>query len=96
VRQLYKSHRTMGYEVARTTTEDGQQLVVLQTAPHKQEVSPAHMLQPVSETEIAFDIRTGLAALVERARFLGIDAETLTTLLQEELNYEGTERARGA
>ena len=88
MKQLYKSHRTFGYEAARTTADDGKQLVVLQTAPHKYEVSPAQMLMPVTEQEAAFDIRIALAAVVERARFLGIDAETLTNLLNEELHKE--------
>ncbi len=95
MRQLYKSHRTMGYEVARTRADDGAELVILQTAPHKQEVSPAHMLTPASPQEAAFDIRIGLAQIIERARFLGLDAETLGALLNEELMKEDPD-AHGA
>jgi hypothetical protein len=88
MRQLYRSHRLTGYEVARTHTDAGEELVILQTAPHKQEVSPAHMLQATSPQEVAFDIRVALAQIVERARFLGLDAETVSTLLAEELMKE--------
>jgi hypothetical protein len=79
----------MGYEVARTRTDDGKELVILETAPHKQEVSPAHMLRPVSPQEAAFEVRVRLAQIVEHARFLGIDPELLNTLLAEELIKEG-------
>ena len=95
MRQLYKSHRILGYEVARTHTDDGKELVILETAAHKQEVSPAHMLRPVSPEEAAFEVRVGLAQLIEQARFLGIDAETVSNLLAEELLKERQETARG-
>ena len=61
MRQLYKSHRTLGYEIARMRTDDGKELVILETAAHKQEVSPAHMLRPMSPEDAAFEVRVGLA-----------------------------------
>lgn len=83
--KLYKSHRTFGYEVARTAA-DGYELVVLQTAPNqKLEVSLASLLMPVSPDEALFEARMALAAAIERARFLGVDAEQLSTLFQDEL-----------
>ena len=88
MKQLYQSHRTIGYEIARTQTDDGKELVILQTALHKQEVAPAHMLRPLSPQEAALEIRVGLAQIIERARFLGIDAETMSALLTEELSKE--------
>lgn len=88
MRQLYKSHRTMGYEIARTRTDDGDELVILETAPQKKEVSPAHMLRPVTSAEVAFEIRIALAQIAEQARFLGLDAETVSTLLTEELEKD--------
>ena len=96
MRQLYKSHNITGYELARVTTDDGQQLVLLETAFREYAVSPSHVLRPVSTEEALFDLRTEFAALLQRARFLGIDAETLHTLLAEEMMYEGETRARGA
>jgi hypothetical protein len=96
VRQLYKSHRTIGYELARISTADGQQLVLLETAFRKYAVSPSHLLSPISAEAALFDLRTEFAALLQRARFLEIDAETLRTLLAEEMMYEGETRARGA
>src|SRR5262245_57422269 len=77
MRQLYKSHRTLGYEVARTRTGDGKELVILEIVAHKQEVSPTHMLRAVSQEEAAFEVRVGLAQLIKQARFLGVDAEML-------------------
>jgi hypothetical protein len=84
MRQLYKSHRTMGYKIARTRADDGKEFVILETAPHKQEVSPAHMLWPISSEEVAFEVRVSLAQIIERARFLGLDAEMLGALLAVE------------
>lgn len=85
MKQLYRSHRVFGYETARATTADGQEIVVLQTAPHKQEVSPAHLLLPVSPDEAVFEARMALAAAIERARFLGVDTKTLRSLFDDEL-----------
>jgi hypothetical protein len=82
-RQLRKSHRVFGYEIAHTTAEDGTELVVLQTAPHKQEVSPAHMLMPVSEQEVAFEAKVRLIEAVERARFLGLNADALRAVFED-------------
>lgn len=53
------------------------------------------MLRPVSQEEAAFEVRVGLAKLIEQARFLGIDAEALSNLLAEELLKERQETARG-
>jgi hypothetical protein len=96
VRQLYKSHSMTGYELARVTTDDGQQLVLLETAFREYAVSPSHVVRPVSTEEVLFDLRTEFAALLQQARFLGFDAETLHTLFAEEMMYEEESRARGA
>lgn len=88
MKQLWKSHRVFGYEVARTTTEDGMELVVLQTAPHKQEVSPAHMLMPVSDKELTFEAMVRLTEAIERARFLGLDNDALRTTFESALQSE--------
>lgn len=89
-KQLWKSHRVFGYEVARATTEDGTELVVLQTAPHKQEVSPAHMLMPVSDGEVVFEARVRLIEAIEKARFLGLDVETLRAAFEDAIQSGGT------
>ena len=83
--KLYRSHRMFGYEVARAKANDGTELVVLQTAPHKQEVSPAHMLMPVSPDEAAFEVRMSVLAAIERAQFLGLDVAALRRLFDEEV-----------
>jgi hypothetical protein len=49
-----------------------------------QEVSPAHMLRPVTPDEAVFEVRVALAQVVEQARFLGLDPETVSILLTEE------------
>lgn len=84
MKQLWKSHRIFGYEVARATAEDGTELVVLQTAPHKQDVSPAHMLLPVSENEVTFEARVRLIEAIEKARFLGLDNDALRTVFESQ------------
>lgn len=85
MKTLWKSHRVFGYEVARAAGPDGYELVILQTAPHKQEVAPAHMLMPVSEQEVAFEAQVRLIEAIERARFLGMDAETLRAAFEAAL-----------
>lgn len=82
--ELYRNHRTFGHLVARTKGPDDQELVILQTSPNKMEASPAHLLLPVSDAEVAFEARMALAAAIERVRFLGIDSETLRQLFDEE------------
>lgn len=87
-RQFYKSHRTLGYEVARATADDGTELVVLQTAPHKQDVAPAHLLMPVSDADLAFEARVQLIAAIEKARFLGLDMDMLRAAFDDALLAE--------
>jgi len=87
---LYRSHRVFGREVSRTTAPDGQELVVLQTSPTKMEVSPAAMLLPVSDAEIIFEARMALLSAIERVRFLGIDAEMLRLLFDDEARRSDT------
>ncbi|NOK59141.1 MAG: hypothetical protein GFH27_549283n399 [Chloroflexi bacterium AL-W] len=86
MKQLFRSHRTFGYEVGRTKTDDGQEVVILQTAPHTQSVSLAHLLLPVSSNEAAFEVRTSLITAIERARFLDVDVAALRTMLDEEID----------
>jgi hypothetical protein len=83
--KLYRSHRTFGREVARTKSPDGQELVILQTSPTAQAVSPAHMLLPVSDDELVFEARMALVAAIERIRFLGLDPATIASLFAEEI-----------
>ena len=84
---LYRSHRTFGREVARAKTPDGQDLVILQTSPTTQAVSPAHLLLPVSDDEAIFEARMALVTAIERARFLGVDEQTLRALIDEEIRH---------
>jgi hypothetical protein len=88
MKQLWKSHRTFGYEVGRVQVEDGTELVVLQTAPHKQEVSPVHMLMPVSEKDVSFEAMTRLIEAIEKARFLGLDNDGLRSAFEAALQAE--------
>lgn len=87
--KLVRSHRTMGYETGRARMDDGREVAILRTAPHKLEASLAHMLIPVSPDEVAFEVRMALAAAIERARFLGLDPATLRQLVEEELERAG-------
>ena len=74
---FYRSHRALGREVARAIIANGSDLVILQTAPHRQEVAPAHMLMPVSDAELAFEVQVYLIEAIEKARFLGFDNDAL-------------------
>jgi hypothetical protein len=88
MRAIFKSHRTMGYETARTTDNEGTELVVLQVTPTRREVSPAHMLRVPSPEEVVFDVRVKLAEVIEQARFWGVESEVLEALFSEELLKE--------
>ena len=88
MKTLWKSHRLIGYEVGRVTTDDKQDLVILQTEAHRQEVSPAHMLLPVTDKELVFDTVTQLIQVVERARFLGMDTDMLQKAFDAVLREE--------
>lgn len=81
---MYRNHRTFGHLVARVPGPNNEELVILQTSPNKMEASPAHLLLPVSDAEIAFEARMALAAAIERVKFLGLDSETLRQLFDEE------------
>jgi hypothetical protein len=87
---MYRSHRTFGHLVARVPGPNNEELVILQTSPTKMEASPAHLLLPVSDDELVFEARMALAAAIERIRFLGVDAETLRRLFDEEARYSDT------
>lgn len=85
-RTLFKSHRTMGFELARTRTPDNREYVILETAPHKEEAALAHTLRPVSQDEIMMEARVMLIEALDRIRFLGLDHETISTLFSEEIS----------
>lgn len=87
-RQLLKSHRTFGFETARATTPDGTELVILETAPHKLEASPAHLLMPVSDAEAAFEATVALMTAIDRARFLGVDMDVLRAAFERAVNEQ--------
>jgi hypothetical protein len=80
---MYRNHRTFGRLVVKTDSPEGE-LAILQVSPSKMEASPAHLLLPVSDAEIAFEARMALAAAIERARFLGVDSEQLRHIFAEE------------
>lgn len=84
--KLVKSHRVMGYEIARTKTPDGREFAILQTAPHAETATLAHMLMDVSLDEVAFDTRIKLSELIAHACFLGLDRDALRQLFAEEID----------
>lgn len=87
-KQLYRSHRVFGYEIDRFRGQDGVERVLLQTAPHKEDVSPVHMLMPVSEQEVAFEAQVRLIEAIEKARFLGLDNDALRAAFEAALQAE--------
>lgn len=86
-RPLYRSHRLFGYEVARVTGEDGTELVILQTGPHRLDVSPAHMLMPVTAKEAAFEATVALSAAIEQAQFLGLSTDEIRAAFESALQF---------
>lgn len=88
-KQLYRSHHVFGYELDRFRGHDGVERVLLQTAPHKEDVSPAHMLMPVSDQEVAFETQVRLIEAIEKARFLGLDNDALRAAFEVALQAEG-------
>ncbi|MEI6180707.1 MAG: hypothetical protein WCP31_08130 [Chloroflexales bacterium] len=84
-RQLYRSHRMFGYEIARVRHERGPELVVLETGPNEEAVSPAHLLMPVTEREAAFEVLMRLSGVVEYARFLGLTEDAVRENLETAL-----------
>ncbi|NCC35588.1 MAG: hypothetical protein EOM24_26780 [Chloroflexia bacterium] len=85
MKQLWKSHRVFGYEVTRAIAPDGTELVILQTAPHHQAVSPTHLLMPVAERDLAFEAEIRLTEVIERCKFLGMDVEQLRSIFEAAL-----------
>jgi hypothetical protein len=86
--ELLQSHRTAGYEIARTTDDTGREFIILQTAPHKEEAALAHTLRPMAPDEVKFKIGVLLTEVIEQARFLGLDREQIAALFQAELERE--------
>lgn len=85
MKKLYRSHRTFGYELDRFRGGDGVERVLLQTAPHKEDVSLAHLLIPVSDKEAAFEVQMRLIGAIEEARFLGLDNDALRAAFEQAL-----------
>jgi len=83
--ELVKSHRAIGREVGRTETH-----IIIETAPQPGNLvaQPVHMTQPATLRDAELQIRFDLADLLERARFLGLDGETLQRLFDEEIHHE--------
>lgn len=82
---LYRSHRMIGWEIARVIPEDGKERSIMQTAPHKQEATFTHLLMPVTEKEAAFHLLGSFIEAVEQARFLGLDETAIRTLWETAL-----------
>jgi hypothetical protein len=84
--KLYRSHRDFGYLLATTEPqEDGRAFAILKTSDHTESATFVHMLLPVKDAEIEFEARMALLAAIERARFLGLDSETIQSLVTQEL-----------
>lgn len=84
-RELVRSHRTFGYIVCRFHGPDGRERVLLDTGTHKEDVSLAHLLLPVSDKELAFEVRMRLIEAIEHARFLGLDNDALRVAFEQAL-----------
>lgn len=77
---LKRDHRTLGRVVSETP--DG--FTILQTGERQYVAAKTTELLPVTPKEAEFDLCMQLAAIVERARLLGIPMERLEELLRRE------------
>ena len=86
--ELLQSHRTAGYQIARTNDDAGREFVILQTAPHKEEAVLSRLLRPMTRDEVQFKIGVLLNEVIEQARFLGLDREQIAALFAAELERD--------
>jgi hypothetical protein len=79
---LIKAHRATGIEVGRTD-----EYVLVQTAPGPGTVQALRIVatQPATLDDVRLQITFELFDLIEKARFLGLDAETIQSLVTKEL-----------
>ena len=49
--ELLQSHRVSGREIGRAKDHDGREFVILQTAPHRQEIVMACMVRPMTDAD---------------------------------------------
>jgi hypothetical protein len=82
-RSLLKSHRIIGWEVARTIDPKGMAVVVLQTSAHKQDLEYAHMVMPVDSQVVASDTLAKLIDAIITARFLGLDDDAIRAIFEQ-------------
>lgn len=85
---LKRNHRTMGHVVGSFTPEGSSELTVLQVSPREKTVCESFKLMDVTLADVTLQVRFELAELLERARFLGLDNETLQQVFNEELQKE--------
>ena len=78
--ELKRNHRTLGRVISETP--DG--FTILQTGDHQFIAVKSGELLPVTDNDAEFDLRMQLAAIVERARFLGVPMERVEELLRSE------------
>jgi hypothetical protein len=80
---LIMSHRTIGAEVARATTADGAEIVVLRTAFGRLEAVPAASARAASPEAVAFAARMAMADAVQQCIALGLDADAIEALARQ-------------
>ena len=80
---LIVAHRTIGTEVARATTEDGVDIVVLRTAFGRLEAVNALSARAASSEAVAFAARMAMADAVQQCIALGLDADAIEALARQ-------------
>lgn len=86
--ELLQSHRVAGYEIGRAKDETGREFVILQTAPHKEEIVLSHMVRPMTHADVSFTVGVLLTEVIAQARFLGLDREQIAAIVAAELERE--------
>jgi hypothetical protein len=82
-RSLVKSHRVIGWEVARTIDPKGMDVVVLQTSAHQQDLEYAHRVMPADSQAVASDTLAKLTATIVAAHFLGLDEDAIRSVFEQ-------------
>ena len=89
---MWRSHRTFGYEVTRTTKDD-QEYIIIDTG-EGYTVARSYTLIPVTDTDIRFDIENKLATIIEHAEFLSLDTNVIREVFEKCLNSDEQEREK--
>lgn len=92
VKKLWKNHRAIGYEIARTTA-NGTEYIILDVGTYKPDVAAIHTLMEASRKECMVKTITDMSTVVESAHFLGLSDDDIRKALEKALAARAKEKA---